>query len=118
MRLVIPVEDTNGFDAKLSRHFGRANFFAVVDLVGETKISFERNVEHEEISGRGRRVSQKILDLKPDVLIVHQIGPGALAKLKDRVKIYKAEGRSLKEVISAFVSGKLRPVTEAECEVD
>ncbi|MEG9195336.1 MAG: NifB/NifX family molybdenum-iron cluster-binding protein [Candidatus Methanoglobus sp.] len=118
MRIVIPVEDTNGADAKLSRHFGRANFFAVVDLDGETKVSFERNVEHEEIGGRGRRVSQKILDLKPDVLIVYQIGAGALAKLKNRVKIYKAEGKSVREVISAFMAGKLQPITEAECEGD
>jgi predicted Fe-Mo cluster-binding NifX family protein len=118
MRVVIPVEDTNGLDAKLSRHFGRANFFAVVDLDDETKISFERNIEREEIGGRGRRVSQKILELKPDVLVAYRIGPGAFAKLKNRVRIYKAEGRSVKDVISALMIGKLQPITEAECEGD
>jgi hypothetical protein len=32
-RIVIPAEDGNGLNAKLSEHFGRAQYFIVVDLM-------------------------------------------------------------------------------------
>lgn len=113
MRIVIPTEDSNGLDAKLSMHFGRANFFAIVDLDDEVKIRFEKNTgEH---FGGGRKASQIILDFKPDVVITHGIGAGALEKFKGRVNVYKAQGKTIRDAISAFRAGKLQLMTEAGC---
>lgn len=113
MRIVIPAEDSNELDAKLSMHFGRANFFAIVDLNDDVKIRFEKNTgEH---FGGGRKASQIILEFKPDVVITHGIGTGALEKFKGRVKVYKAQGETIREAISAFKEGKLQPMTEAGC---
>ncbi len=114
MRIVIPTEDSNGLDAKLSMHFGRANFFAVIDLNDEVRIRFEKNTG-EHFGGR-RKASQIILEFKPDVVITHGIGAGAIEKFKGRVKVYKAQGKTIRDAISAFKLGKLQPITEAGCE--
>jgi predicted Fe-Mo cluster-binding NifX family protein len=37
-RIVIPVEDERGLEARVAEHFGRAPFFAVVDLDENGKI--------------------------------------------------------------------------------
>ena len=73
----------------------------MINLNDETKISFEKR-HWAGGNWRGKGVSQKILELKPDIVIAYRIGPGALARLKNRVKIYKAEGKTVEEVISAF----------------
>jgi len=36
-RIVIPVEDASGLDAKVAQHFGRAQYFALIELTEEDK---------------------------------------------------------------------------------
>ena len=98
-RIVIPIEDESGLESHVAQHFGRAPYFAVVDLDKSGKIS---NVETqantgEHLGGYGHP-HENILTLKPNVIIA-------------KIKVLKAEQNTVKEVIAAFGADSLKELT-------
>jgi len=75
MRIVIPTNDDKGLLANMGAHFGKANFYTIVEL-DENGI---KNVEVVKNPGHGAggcsNAIANILTLKPDALIVVGIGP-------------------------------------------
>ena len=54
-RIVIPVEDDSGLEAKVAQHFGRAPYFALIELNGRgqiTSIQIDPNT-NEHMGGTG-----------------------------------------------------------------
>jgi predicted Fe-Mo cluster-binding NifX family protein len=109
-RIVIPIEDESGLDSHVAQHFGRAPYFAVVDLDKNGKIS---NVgtqanKGEHFGGHGHP-HENILTLKPNVIIAFGMGPGGLASFKNaRIKVLKAEQNTVQEIIAAFKADSLK----------
>lgn len=108
-RVVVPTENESGLDAQLAEHFGRAPYFAVVDLDENGKVS---NVKTE--ANRGEHVGgighphEHILALKPNVIVAYAMGPGGLTNFqKAGVTVLKANGKTVREIISSFKEGKL-----------
>jgi predicted Fe-Mo cluster-binding NifX family protein len=112
-RIVIPVEDRNGLESHIAQHFGRAPYFAVVDLDEKCAVS---NVETqantgEHLSGFGHS-HENILTLKPNVIVAFGMGPGGLQNFKNaKIKVLKAEQSTVEEVIAAFRTGALKELT-------
>ncbi|MGQ9723707.1 MAG: NifB/NifX family molybdenum-iron cluster-binding protein, partial [Candidatus Jordarchaeum sp.] len=79
-RIVIPAEDGNGLDARLSGHFGRAPYFIVVELGEDGNILNVQAVsnESEHFGGTGRP-PDRILQFKPHAVITYGMGPRALS---------------------------------------
>jgi len=75
-RVVIPVSEYRGVDSQLSSHFGRAPFFAVFELREDGQIISHRAVpnDSEHFGGVGLP-PDRILRLKPDVVITYDMGP-------------------------------------------
>jgi len=75
-RIVIPVSEYRGIDSQLSSHFGRAPFFAVFELSEDGRIISHREVSNdsEHFGGVGLP-PDRILHLKPDVVITYDMGP-------------------------------------------
>jgi len=112
MRIVVPTERAEGLNSKISEHFGRARFFAVVDLDGEeVKLSFVEN-RGEHFGGMGH-AAELILKLKPKAVIAYGMGPKAITLFqREGVALYKANSETVGEVISAFKKGFLEELTE------
>ena len=108
-RLVIPVEDKSGLDAKVAQHFGRAQYFAVVDLDEKDQplnIKTEPNTG-EHMGGTGLP-HEHLLALKPDVIVAFGMGPGGLQSFQDSgVTVLKAVDATVKATIDSFREGKL-----------
>jgi len=116
-RIVIPIEDETGLDAHVAEHFGRAPYFAVIDfengkLIGGIKT--EANTG-EHFGGTGHP-HEKLLSLKPNVIIAHGMGPGGLQSFRSaRIIVLKADADTVKETVESFRKGKLTELTSG-CE--
>jgi len=113
-RIVVPVLDESGLNARLSEHFGRAPYFAVIDLDENGRISSQRTVpnESEHFGGTGRP-PDRILQLRPNALITYGMGPRALGIFQNtRVAVLRANANTVKEVVAAYNKDELEELTE------
>jgi predicted Fe-Mo cluster-binding NifX family protein len=91
-RIVIPVEDENGLESHVAQHFGRAPYFAVVDLENGqlTNITIQSNTG-EHTGGIGSP-HDNLLALKPNAIIVFGMGPRGLQSFQSsNITVLKAD---------------------------
>jgi predicted Fe-Mo cluster-binding NifX family protein len=113
-RIIVPVAGQEGLNACLAEHFGRAPYFAVVDLNenGEVDdIKTVSNVEH--YTGRMGQPHDVVLDLKPNAIIVYGMGRRGITSFQTAgVAVLRANANTVKEVIDAYKENKLQELTE------
>ncbi|MEM2487349.1 MAG: NifB/NifX family molybdenum-iron cluster-binding protein [Thermoproteota archaeon] len=85
IRIIVPVAEEKGLDSCLAEHFGRAPYFAVIDLDENYEVSKVEIVSNtgEHFGGAGH-MHDNILSLKPDAIIVYGMGPRGLVVFKAR----------------------------------
>lgn len=107
-RIMIPVEDEKGLDAQVAHHFGRAPYFAIVELDNnKAEVKIEPN-KSEHMGGVPGHSHESFLELKPDVVIAYSMGPGALNTfLSAGVKVLEATANTVKGNVESFKEGKL-----------
>lgn len=113
-RIVIPAEDSNGLDARLSEHFGRAPYFIIVELDEDGNIVNVQSVsnESEHFGGVGSP-PDRILQFRPNAVITYGMGPRALRIFQDAgVAVLRANADTVKEVVEAYRQGRLEELTE------
>jgi len=113
-RIVIPAEDENGLNARLSKHFGRAPYFIVVELNEDGSIANVQAVpnESEHFGGTGRP-PDRLLQFKPNAVITYGMGQRALSIFQEaKVAVLRANASTVKEVIEAYRQNKLEELTE------
>lgn len=116
-RVIVPAEDQKGLDARLAEHFGRAPYFAVVDLDENGGISNVETVENlgEHAGGVGQ-AHDNILGLKPNAIIVYGMGPRGLVSFQNAgISVLKANADVVCHVIASYKEDKLQELTEG-CE--
>jgi predicted Fe-Mo cluster-binding NifX family protein len=109
-RIVVPADDESGLESRVAEHFGRAPYFAVVDLDenGQVQnVTAEKNTgEHAGGMGHPHEI---LLALKPDAIAVYNMGPRGLRSFQNAgVTVLKAEGNTVKDLITRFKEGKLK----------
>lgn len=113
-RVVVPVLDAEGAASRLSQHFGRAPYFAVVefDNKGEMQqLEFKPNIS-EHFGGRGRPPTM-LLSLEPNTVITFGMGPRALRIFQSSgIAVMQATTEILGDVLNAFTRNELRELTE------
>ncbi|MEM2920909.1 MAG: NifB/NifX family molybdenum-iron cluster-binding protein [Candidatus Bathyarchaeia archaeon] len=115
MKVVVPVDEDRGMDSRLSEHFGRAPFFAVFDLDESGQVLRQEMVRNEgEHFGGAGRPAERLLQLRPDVVITYGMGPRALGIFQQaKVAVMRANSNILKEVISSYLKDELEEFTES-----
>ena len=114
VRVVVPVVDEKSMNALLSEHFGRAPFFAVVDINETGEIVCLKTIPNvsEHFGGSGRR-ADFILQLKPNAIITYGMGPRGLNIYQSvRVAVLRANANTVREVIAAYNKDELEELTE------
>jgi predicted Fe-Mo cluster-binding NifX family protein len=109
-RIMIPIEDEKGLEAQVAHHFGRAPYFAIVELDenNNAKVKIEPN-KSEHMGGAQGHSHESFLELKPDVVIAYSMGPGALNTfLGAGIKVLEATANTVKGNIESFKKGKLK----------
>jgi len=114
VRIVIPVLEESGLNARLSEHFGRTQYFAVIELDENGRVLNQRTVPNvgEHLGGSGRR-ADFILQLKPNAIITFGMGPRGLNIYQSvRVAVLRANANTVGEVIAAYNKDELEELTE------
>lgn len=114
VEIVIPVEDANGLNARLSQHFGRAPYFVVVELSEDGEVLDLQMVPNksEHFGGMGRP-SENIMRLRPNAVITYGMGPRALGMFQNaNIAVLQANKYIVKDLIEAYKRDELVELTE------
>ena len=112
-RIVIPVSDENGLDSVLSQHFGRAPFYAIIDLDENGKIIGNGTIANtsEHFGGVGLP-PDRIMQLKPKALVTYGLGSKALQMFQaGSVAVLRTEANTVKDVVAAYNNNELQELT-------
>ena len=112
-KVIVPVADKNGLDARIAEHFGRAPFYATV-VLDDGKVERVETVENkgEHFGGQGHP-HDHLLSLKPNATIAYGMGPRGLISFQEAgVCVLKSNADTVKEVISAYKNNELQELTE------
>jgi predicted Fe-Mo cluster-binding NifX family protein len=113
-RIVVPAVDENGLNAQLAEHFGRAPYFAVVELDEKGEVADVKTVRNvgEHCGGTGQ-THDHILELQPNAIIVYGMGPRGLMGFQSAgVAVLRANANTVKEVVAAYKDDRLEELTE------
>lgn len=111
-RVVIPVAASDG--AHLAEHFGRAPYFAVIEVNGDGSVVSKdvRPNRGEHAGGRGH-AHDNILQYTPNVIVVHGMGPRGLRSFQSKnIAVLKASSTSVAEVLRSYIDGALQELTD------
>jgi predicted Fe-Mo cluster-binding NifX family protein len=107
MKIIIPLEEHNGPESKVSEHFGRAPFFAVVETAtGSINIIDNGDLNHE--NGQDSPV-ESFASMGIGAVLCNGIGAGAASRLKALgIRIYMVElAPTLVDALERYESGSL-----------
>lgn len=114
VRLAIPVEDANDLNARLSQHFGRAPYFAVVELDENGKVLNLQTVPNksEHFGGMGKP-PEILMNLRPNAVITYGMGPRALNMFQSaNIAVLQANKNIVKDLVEAYKRDELVELTE------
>jgi predicted Fe-Mo cluster-binding NifX family protein len=114
VRIIVPVSDEKGIDAHLSEHFGRAPFYAIIDLDEKGQVIGQGTIANtsEHFGGVGLPPN-RILQLKPKALVTYGLGSKALRMFQDAgVAVLRTEANTVREVVNAYNNDELQELTE------
>jgi predicted Fe-Mo cluster-binding NifX family protein len=113
VRIVVPVSDERGIDSHLSQHFGRAPFYAIIDLDEKGQVIGQGTIANtsEHFGGVGLP-PDRILQLKPKALVTYGLGSKAIKMFQDAgVAVLRTEANTVREVVNAYNNDELQELT-------
>ncbi len=125
VRIAIPIKFDKGLDSEVMEKFGRSNYFIFINLnkkEGKIKsVYVKENPYKEKLTKAGFSLVKFLIKEKIDILITKEIGGISFHTLRDNlIEIYKAEGKTVKEIINNLIQNNLKyldkPTKEEEEE--
>ncbi|WP_297026482.1 NifB/NifX family molybdenum-iron cluster-binding protein [Thermoplasma sp.] len=111
MRILIPVLEKNGENSRVSPHFGRAPYLALISVsdrkitsvdfvAGEGPHPEERSEEEKKAASL---IHQKVIDLHPDIIVASRIGPRAYTDFNNAgIRVIAADGETISQVVNSL----------------
>ncbi|HUT84861.1 MAG TPA: cation diffusion facilitator family transporter, partial [Thermodesulfobacteriota bacterium] len=113
-RILIPTEEEKGFESEVSNHFGRAPYFAFVDVEGDQILSttFKENAFRNKKIHAGLSAANHVVKDQIDALVTQKLGEISFYTLRDHlVELFFTRGKTLQEVIKHYLTDSLKPLT-------
>ncbi len=112
MKLLVPLDTSEGMESKISSHFGRASYIAIIEFSGE-------KIEIVELSSFSKTLGKTLADYAiekgVDGVVVKGIGYRAFEKLTSSgIKVLRTECENLKCLLTELSRG-LQEKTSPEC---
>ena len=112
MKVLISSTGPN-LDSPIDFHFGRCNYFLLVEIKGK-KINLIESIQNQgslSRGGAGIAAAQQVGNLKPDKIVTGSVGPNAMNVLNQiGIEIFQAEG-TIKESLEKLEKGKLEKIS-------
>ncbi len=111
-RILIPTHNMEG--TEIADHFGRAPYFAVIDLDNNgTAIKAQVHPNRGEHSGGKGHAHNNVLRFQPRAVIVQGMGPrGIMSFQSQNIAVLRANSRSVQELVQAYIRNELEELTE------
>jgi len=111
-RVLIPTQDLEG--TKVADHFGRAPYFAVIDLDDNgTVVEMKVHPNTGEHSGGKGHAHSNVQEFRPRTVIVQGMGPrGILSFQSQNIAVLRANSSSISEIVRAYNQNELEELTE------
>ena len=111
-RILIPTHDMEG--TEVAEHFGRAAYFAVVDLdANGTAIEMKVHPNAGEHSGGRGHAHNNVLKYQPRAVIVQGMGPRGIKSFQSQnIAVLRANSRFVQKIIQAYQKKELEELTE------
>ena len=111
-RILIPTQDMEG--SEVSEHFGRAPYFAVIDLDDiVTAIEMKIHPNSGEHSGGRGHAHDNVLNFNPRAVIVLGMGPRGIMSFQSKnIAVLRANSGSVQELVQAYNRNELEELTE------
>jgi len=109
--LVIPVQNKEGLNSKISKKFGRANYFFFANLKKDQIKGnyFLKNKYQDKKAKAGLSAAKQVINQKADILICKQIGEISFYALRENLfDIYRTKKNTAKKAIKEFNNSKLQ----------
>ncbi len=115
-RYVIPLEDNRGHQSRLSEHFGRSQYYAIVSHVNSTgTLSIKIEQAPTAAHGGACGAADIVRRFGSDSIVVRGIGMRAVQLLRSlEIIVYKTESETLDQVMKDIQEKKLSPIIEGE----
>jgi predicted Fe-Mo cluster-binding NifX family protein len=111
VRLLVPTDDPPSTSARVSGHFGRAAYFAVVD----TETGDVAPLAGPEAHHKCRSLAATLAEAGVDGVACTSLGPGALASLTAAgIPVYVTRERSIADLAATCRTGQLLPAGQAD----
>lgn len=114
-RVAVPSEAPGGLEAQRAGHFGRCEFFTVVDIADGAidGVGVVQNMPHT--SGGCMAPVSMLAQQGVDALLVVGIGGRPLMGCDQLgIAVYTAEGEGVQEVVDAYLRGEARLVAPGD----
>ena len=113
-RIVIPTASQDGLNANLAEHFGRAPYFAVIELTDNGEVANVKTVANlPHGTGRMGQPHDVVLGLKPNAIIAYGMGRRGIGSFQSvGIAVLRANATTVSEVITAYKENKLQELTE------
>jgi predicted Fe-Mo cluster-binding NifX family protein len=99
---------------EVAEHFGRAPYFAVIDLddIG-TAIEMEIHPNTGEHSGGRGHAHNNVTRFQPRTVIVQGMGPRGITSFQSQnIAVLRANSRSVQEIIQSYNRNELEELTD------
>jgi len=99
---------------EIADHFGRAPYFAVIDLDNNgTAITMNVHPNRGEHSGGRGHAHDNVLQHNPRAVIVQGMGPRGIMSFQSKnIAVLRANSKLVQELIHAYSQNKLEELTE------
>ncbi len=111
-RILIPTENIEG--TEVADHFGRAPFFAVIDIdTNGTATEIEVHPNTGVHAGGHGHAHHNVQSFQPNAVIVQGMGPRGIASFQSQnIAVLRANSRSIQEIVQAYHRNELEELTE------
>ncbi len=108
MKVVFPTNDANGLESTRSEHFGKANYYTVIDILddGTKEVSCVDNKQEEHSCVNS---ANAILSLNADALVVFGIGgrPASIFHQNGLNVFIDRQSSNIKDSLELYLSNQL-----------
>ena len=113
MRFLVPLDENAGLRSRLSHHFGRAPYLAIVELRdGEARlVDIVANPAAGGPGGGACAIMDLLASFGAEGIIAKRVGVRAAQRLMEAgARVYEATSDTLEGVLAALSSGSLKPL--------
>ncbi len=112
MKIAVTASSDKGIEANVDSRFGRARYFAIVD-VETMEVNFVENSASKAASGAGISAAQAVSEQGVDAVISGNFGPKAFSGLQAaQLKLYSIDGGTIKDAVEKLKEGALQELSD------